>query len=44
MELNEWKYFHTMEYYTVNKLDHLGMIYVCWYGEVGMYILSETKL
>lgn len=30
--------------YTVNKLDHLGVIYVCWYGKVCMYILSENKL
>lgn len=32
------------EYYMVNKLDHLGVIYVYWHEKVCMYILRENKL
>lgn len=34
-----------MEYDIVVKivLDHLGTIYVYWYGKIGMYILSEKN-
>lgn len=32
------------EYYTVNKLDHLGVTYVYWHEKVCMYILRENKL